>query len=55
MIQTFGDRVQLVVDIQSSSSTITLDGEVVREFSNVKLNELPVQQACAQEIVNNLR
>ena len=55
MVQVFSGRVRLIADIKSSTVTIEKDGAVVRTFENATISELPVQQAYAQEIVNNLK
>lgn len=55
MVQVFSERVKLMVYVENSTATIIADGKLVKEFSNVMMSQLPVLQAQAQEIVNDLR
>lgn len=55
MVQVFSERVRLVADIKSSAVTIEKDEEVIRKFENATLTQLPILQAEAQELVNDLQ
>lgn len=55
MIQTFGERVRIVVDLETGDANLYADGELRRSYNNLTMKELSDVQIEAQRIADNLK
>lgn len=55
MVQVFTPRVKVVGDLETGQVEIQLDGKMVKSYNNPLISDMPLIQASAQEIINDLK